>query len=347
MGTAGRPRRSYHRALPPGVSALSALVRSVLLVLACASGLLASAGFAWAGSGRTSDGHLVRWDGGLDGIGEKAVRQVPVVSRQVSASLGFAFVGEPAEVVLVSGLKRMREEARAQVPEWAGGVCISARSRIVLRADLLDNGPLRSMITTLRHELVHLAWGRRAGEHTRRLPLWLEEGIAEEVGGGITVDGGARLDFAAAFGRLIPLSDIASSWPVEAGRAALAYREGRSWVQFFRDRSGWDRLQHILRDLADGKGESDSLAAGTPFEELVLEHSDATLSHWNVTWKRHLEETADPWFHLLWRDLMGTILFVVSLVALVAFFILRGRRKRQIAALPDHPMPPGFDEEGA
>ena len=117
------------------------------------------------------------------------MRQVPIVSRQVAASLGFELEGGPAEVVLVSGLARMREAARSHVPEWAGGVCIGSRSLIVLRVDLVRNGPTRSVLTTLRHEWVHLAWSRKAGAYVRRLPLWLEEGIAEEIGGGITVDG--------------------------------------------------------------------------------------------------------------------------------------------------------------
>jgi hypothetical protein len=317
------------------------LLRIGRLLLLTSSLLVAAAYQAHAGEMKSSDGHLVRWDAGLDEVGERVARQLPIVSRQVAASLGFDFVGGPAEVVLVVGLERMRAAARASVPEWAAGVCVGSRSLIVVRVDLARSGPTRSVLTTLRHEWVHLAWSRKAGAYVRRLPLWLEEGIAEEVGGGITVDGGARLDYAAAFGRLIPLEEIAKRWPPEAERAALAYRQGQSWVRYFRDRSGWDRLQFILRDLAAGKGESDSLAAGTPFQELVLEHSGSTLSHWNVTWKRHLRETSDPWFHLLWRDLTGTLLFLVSLIAAVAFFVIRRRRKRQIAALPDHPMPPG------
>jgi len=264
--------------------------------------------------------------------------------RQVEASLGFSFSGGPAEVVLVRGLERMRAEARTHVPEWAGGVCIGVRSRIILRADLLRDGPLRSMVTTLRHEWVHLAWSRRAGKYVRRLPLWFEEGLAEEIGGGISVDQGLRLDFAARFGRLIPFDEIETHWPDGAERAALAYRQGRSFVQYFRDESGWDHIQAVLAALADGEGESDSLAAGTPFEELIFEHSGSTISHWHAVWRQHVKETAAPWFHLLFRDLTGTLLFGVSLIAFVAFFFLRRRRRRQIAALPDHPMPPGHEE---
>jgi len=210
----------------------------------------------------------------------------------------------------------------------------------VLRADRVHSaGVLASMVTTLRHEWVHLAWARRAGSQRRRLPLWVEEGLAEEIGGGISLDGGMQLDFAATFGRLIPFDEITKSWPRSAERAALAYRQGRSWIRYFRDESGWDHLQRILAALADGAGRSDSPAAGTPFEELVLQYSGLPLSHWTAIWRSQIEKDAEPWFKLIARDFMGTIFFALAVIALIAFGFMRRRRKREIAALPDHPEP--------
>lgn len=297
---------------------------------------------ALAGERLTAAGHRVRWDGGLDAVGTRVHELLPRIQHEVAESIGFQFPGGPAEVVVISGLERMRRTAGVGVPEWAAGVCVGSRSRIVLRADRLrERGIASALITTLRHEWVHLAWARRAGVYARRLPLWAEEGLAEEIGGGFTLDGGQKLDFAAAWGGLIPLSEIAAHWPAEANRAALAYRQGRSWIRFFLRERGWDPLQRILGDLADGKGTSESLAAGPPFDELVYEHTGATLSDWNVRWETWLKETADPLFFLLLRDFTGTIFFLIAVIALVAFVFLRRRRKRQIAELPDDPYPEG------
>lgn len=295
---------------------------------------------ALAGSERSAEGHLVRWDPGLDDMGRLAARQIPLIDKQVQAALGFPLRGGPAEVVIIRGHERMQAEAGTAVPEWAGGVCLGRRSRIVLRADRVEGaGLLRSMITTLRHEWVHLSWSRRAGAHHRRLPLWLEEGLAEEIGGGITVEGGVQLDFAATFGTLIPFAEIATAWPENAGRAALAYRQGRSFVQFFRDKSGWDHIQQILRVLADGGGVLEGPAAGTPFEEVVQQVSGLPLSHWTALWRVRTEEQADPWFELLLRDFMGTVFFAIALAAVLAYGFMRRKRKRQIAELPDDPLP--------
>lgn len=321
-------------------SRLSHVLRRLLGVALAACLFVLASPQAHAGSAVTSDGHRVRWDGGLDTIGERVTRQIPIVRAQVEQQLGFPFPGGPADVIVISGLERMRAETGVGVPDWAAGVTVGSRSRIVLRADLLrPEGLVQSTVTTLRHEWVHLAWSRRAGARTRRLPLWAEEGLAELIGGGVTVDGGVRLDFAAAFGRLIPMTEIGRHWPAEAARAALAYRQGRSWVQYFVEKNGWGRLQGILTDLAEGKGESESLAAGSPFEELVFAHTEATLSHWISAWKTYLEETAAPWFQLLLRDFTGTIFLVVAVIGGVAYFFVRRRRRRQMSELPDDPHP--------
>ena len=292
---------------------------------------------AWAGTATTAGGHRVRWDGGLDDVGQRVVQQLPGVRSRVDAALGFTLRGGPAEIVVVSGVDRMRGEAGHAVPDWAAGVCIGSKSRIVLRADLVDRDPLNSMITTLRHEWVHLSWSRKAGPNARRLPLWLEEGLAEDIGGGVSVEAGAQLDSAARFGWLLPFSRIESAWPSDARDASLAYKQGRSWVRFFRERTTADTMRRILGDLAEGRRYIDGPGAGSPFQQLVFAETGSTLSHWLATWSLHVEEQADPWFHLILRDFTGTVFFTIALISAGVFFFMRRRRRRQIAELPDHP----------
>ncbi len=304
----------------------------LLLVLAFFAGLVP----AFAGEMQTADGHTVRWDEGLDDIGPRVVRLVPAISQEVETRLGFEFVGGPATIWVVSGLERMRAEAGSGVPEWAGGVCVSSKSLIVLRAERIEPPtPFSSANTVLRHEWVHLAWARRSGRHRREIPLWLEEGLAEEIGGGISVDAGASLDFAAAFDRLIPFDQIRDRFPAKAGRAGLAYQQGRSWVRFFIAEAGWPALHAVLLDVADGKGAPQGEGFDGPFDYLIWKRTEHSVDQWHARWKTRLEETADPWYHLLWRDLTGTIFFGIALIAAVAFFFIRSRRKKAMAALPD------------
>jgi hypothetical protein len=290
----------------------------------------------------------VRWDDGLESLGRRVVAAVPSVRAEVQARLGFPDAAPRADVSVVSGLERMRAVARAAVPEWAAGVTIGG-SRIVLRADRLLAGVGGGLIPVLRHEWVHLAWAQRAGPRSRFLPLWLEEGIAEEIGGEISLDGGEALDLAAAFGRLIPLEEISSSWPQSPERAALAYRQGRSWTQYFAQRQGWGDVRAVLAALADGPVPSaDGLAPETPFEAVVRERTGHTVGEWHADWRHYVEEAADPWYRFLLRDLWTTLIAAVAVIGGVAYLFLRRRRRRQIQALPEYPGPaPGGDDEEA
>ncbi|MDA1194130.1 MAG: hypothetical protein O2894_03015 [Planctomycetota bacterium] len=312
----------------------------LVLLAACLAGR-----DAWAGERVVDGGHRVRWDDGLEALGENVARRLPGVRREVEAALGFEFPGGPAEVVVVSGLARIREETAASVPEWAAGVCQGSRSRIVLRADRVDVSPLNPMVSTLRHEWVHLAWSRRAGPRVRLLPLWVEEGLAEDIGGGVSVDAGAQLDLAARFGWLLKFDTITQSWPEEASDASLAYQQSLSFVRFFRKERGDDVFQKLLRQIVETPGYEASPSGSTPFDDLVYAETGSSLGYWIAVWNTRVEEQADPWFHLLWRDFQWTILIALAIVSMVFFVFFQRRRMRQIAALPDHPLPPSEPQD--
>ncbi|MDJ0974234.1 MAG: hypothetical protein QNJ98_07230 [Planctomycetota bacterium] len=311
-------------------------MRRALLILAVLLGALVIAPAAWAGEATTSDGHVVRWDPGLERAGREVVSLLPRIEAEVERKMGFPFPKGPATIVVAKGIDSMRNAARVHVPEWAAGVCIGQRSLIVLRADrMLPPSPARSITTVLRHEWVHLAWARRAGLHVRSLPRWAEEGLAEEIGGGVSVEGGATLDYAAAWGRLIPWKDLTAGFPRESPRAALAYRQGASWIRFFLKQRGWDDLRAVLADLADGKGKEPSDTSRTPLDRVLLARTERGLDLWTAEWRVSLEEEARPWFHLLGHDVGWSLIIFFSMISVVLYFAVRRRRRAAIEALPD------------
>lgn len=308
----------------------------VPLILVVLAGVLAVGPPAWAGELTTAAGHTVRWDPGLESVGEEVVDLLPRIQREVEARLGFSFVEGPATIVVAKGLESMRAAARAHVPDWAAGVCIGQRSLIVLRADrMLPPTPSRSVATVLRHEWVHLAWARKARFHARNLPRWAEEGLAEEIGGGISVEGGAQLDYAAAWGRLIPWDELTASFPPEASRAALAYRQGASWIRYFIKQRGWEELQAVLADVAEGKGAEAGAAGRGPLDQVLLSRTQRGLDLWTAEWRVSLEEEARPWFHLLGHDIGWTLIILFSFISVGLYFTVRRKRRRAIEALPD------------
>lgn len=282
------------------------------------------------------EGGHVRWDKGLESLGREAARALPAVRDEVSRRLGWPYAGPDVEVVVVTGHDRMHDEAHAHVPEWAVGVALSSRALILIRADLLYRGFGGGLVPVLRHEWVHLAWGRYAGEKRRLLPLWVEEGIAEEIGGGVSIDLGATLDLAVVFDRLLDFRDLETGFPRGRRRAALAYRQSHSWIQYVADHVGWLPIQRVLRSLVAGDLPEDALPGESPFEHAVRTHTERSVGEWQAAWRVSLEESATPWFHLLLRDFQGSLLTALALLGAVAFFFLIRRRRRQIARLPDH-----------
>ncbi len=276
----------------------------------------------------------VRWDRGLERMGQEAKALLPAIRRQVADRLGWS-TDVAAEVAIVHDLGRMREEARAKVPAWAVGAALSAEGLIVVRADLLSAGQGSSLESVLRHEWVHLAWGARAGSNRRLLPLWAEEGIAEDLGGGISVDAGAALDVAAAFDRLHPFHALQDRFPADARGADLAYKQSRSWIQYVTRATGWQPIQEILDDLASWPADSP-----TPREEAfnrrVRARTGLSVGEWAAAWRQSVVEEARPWFHLLLHDVTGVILMVLAVIGAGAFVLLARRRRREIARLPDH-----------
>jgi hypothetical protein len=314
------------------------------LIASCA--LLAT--WAVSGTPAAADGPAlreaeVRWDANAAEVGSRVAERWPHVHRSVAEQVGFDADLAGVDVVVVRGHDRLREAARADAPAWAAGVTIGAQ-RIVVRADAPATSKA-DLEATLRHECVHLLWARKAGPRRRLVPLWFEEGVAEHVGGGVSVAAGARLDVAVGTARLLPLESLASSWPVDATDADLAYQEARRWVDVVVARAGWPAVRRIFeRVLEGGAGEDPSRA----FERAVLEATGHPVSDWDAEWRLALEERASGWWMWLLGDL-GTLLWAALAVtcALVYVFVLRGRRRRQIAELPDEvAVPPPSPAEG-
>lgn len=310
-------------------------LRIVLVALA----LLGS----WCGPAWGEEPAVVRWDAGLARLGHEVERALPAVRERVADRLGWQYDGALPEIVIVRNHARMTAEVGSEPPLWAVGVAVSSRHLIVIRADLLSAGYGSGLIQVLRHEWVHLSWGWRAGERRRQLPLWAEEGLAEEIGGGVSVDAGAALDVAAAFGRLLTFESLRERFPRAAHEADLAYKQSHSWMGNLIRERGWAPIRQVLDDIVTGEAERERRGRD-PFSESIRRRSGMTLGEWHAAWRLGLEEDARPWFHLLYRDFSWLLLMGLALVGAGAFFFVARRRRRQIARLPDGEGP--FDSGG-
>lgn len=278
---------------------------------------------------------LVRWEPEAADGGPRVAQRWPHIHRAVAARLGFDADLGGAEVVVVRGLERLRAVARFDAPEWAAGVTVGSQ-RIVVRLDV----PVRSkadLEATLRHECVHLLWARRAGVMRREVPLWFEEGVAEHVGGAASLDGGARIEIAAGTGRLLAFESLERAWPTGPWEADLAYQQARRWVEIVADRAGEASLGRIFTGALAPADPSDPAPA---FDRALRAATGHPLSDWHADWRLALDERRGRWWLWLVEDL-GSVLWALLAVGSAAAYVLvlRGRRRRQIAALPDDAAP--------
>ena len=292
---------------------------------------------AYAESARrvTADGDVVVAPARYEGFADRILRLVPRVRKQVAERLGHVHQGQMGSVVLVADLQGARDVLGPGVPGWAAGV--HRAGTIVLRADEVDRGaPLRTLATILRHEWVHLAWWRMAGPRSRDLPRWFEEGLAEDIGGGVSLEGGAELELAASFGNLLAFDDMRTSWPRQQTAASLAYRQSKDFVAWWRETHGTNALQALLSELADGRAQQRDAVDGPPIERWVFQETGTPLSVWTERWRMHLLERSRPWYQFFLRDLWSTLILLLAVFGLLSWWFVRRRRRRMLEAMPEH-----------
>lgn len=242
--------------------------------------------------------------------------------EEVQAVLGFTFDGD-----LTARLARNRNEFRRMVgerPDWVAAVGIPREATLVVRLTAVGANRGLALRAVLKHELVHVLLPPRLGWRAR-LPLWFEEGLAQTVGGRINRSDLDRLPIAAAAGTLIPLADLEDDFPEGRSAAALAYAQGESVVRLFVHRHGFKGLRRLL----------DSMKSTGSFEESLKRDFGSSTKRLEGEWKAWLEQEEDPWWLAILRSaFLPFLFFVASLLVVVAFLRMRGKRRQEYEELP-------------
>jgi hypothetical protein len=151
------------------------------------------------------------------------------------------------------------------------------------------------------HELAHAVLGMAvSGLPAER---WFEEGFAmleaEEGGFGGTV----RLWRAFVFGGAVPLAEIDDVLQFDRGKAALAYQESFSAVQYLVERFGRETIADVASALRSGK----------PMDEAVSSATGMRMDAFEAEWFRTVKRKSG-------FVLLLDVSFFVSAVFVVLFF---------------------------
>ena len=214
--------------------------------------------------------------GWTDAAVARFTAKLPRALARVEESLGLEY-GVPFTTVLVPGLadlRRVVENAGGrEVPDHVLGVAIPSRRLIVVRSDGNAAGrPSDAPSVTLVHEVAHLVIHGPESDGRRRVPKWLDEGLAMWVSqGGLTYQEEAELSLLARTDSLYRLQTLETAFPSRHDATSLAYRQSLLLVTFLEGEFGAESLRGLLLRVRQGEPFDRALAKTTGLDRSRLE----------------------------------------------------------------------------
>jgi hypothetical protein len=181
-------------------------------------------------------------------------------TRQRLQSLLRSDMAFEAEVYLVESQPRFDSLAGGKFPDWGVAAAIPHWRRIVIRSPdtFRLNRPLAEL---LAHEYSHLALAHRTDR--RRVPRWLDEGLAMVVSMEWAWADNLTMSLAAVMGHFIPFDEIERVNRFGQNRARIAYAQSYMTVQYLFDQYGIEGVNILLDSLATDAGLDSALMAST------------------------------------------------------------------------------------
>jgi hypothetical protein len=196
---------------------------------------------------------------------------------------------------------------------------IAQSSRRLIQVDV--SGLLGDLAVTVPHEVAHIVLADALGPDLDKLPLWLNEGIAQYESGGW--DPGARRRAAELVGRgPIPLASLDAAFAKGGDAAGDAYLQSMAMVAFLVDQKGRRVLGNLVRALRE---EPDLEAA-------VQRSAGWALAEWVDRWERASQSS---WRWALLLQSSDLAFGLMTILAIVGFIVARRRHVHHLQQLAD------------
>lgn len=202
----------------------------------------------------------------------------------------------------------------APPPEYASGVAYHGMHFVLLSMLAPRGAQAVDLDEVFRHELTHVAL--EDALQGRHVPAWFNEGLAISLSGELSMARRKTLWNATLSGTLIPLSDLDRTFPRDNFEASIAYAEAADFMQFLTRKSDRLRFASMVERVREGQ----------PFERAIADAYSADLRRLELEWRSDLERR----FSVIPVLTGGGILWVAVIGALVAAYVRRRRRTREI-----------------
>ena len=224
-----------------------------------------------------------------------------------------------------------------QPPSWSVGTAYPAHNLIILRSPRGMKGGRTEIGEVFQHEYAHLALARALKGN--EAPQWLDEGFSMLQSRGWNLSWDYIMSRGVLTKKLIPLEELAHSFPLDQHQAQLAYAQGFSFVSYIKNKFGPGALPRLIKGLSHGLDVDTALIVATGLGLKNLERR----------WKEDLKKRYS-WIPIVTS--FFSLWFLASLLFLLGYWLKRRKAKRilkqweQEEALTKDPPPPGSPEEG-
>jgi len=218
----------------------------------------------------------------------------------------------PIRLIVAADEAQMRELTGGRAPSWGAGIAIPGARTILIRADARD--PL----TTLRHELAHLALRRAVRVH---LPRWFDEGYASFAAGEWDRLDAIQLNLTVMRGGAPELAELDAALRGRAPDAEASYALAMSAVLELARRNPTGTLRPLLA----------LLESGVEFPQALSRTTGLTEGQFAVEWQRAVRSR----YGLLTWVMAGGFWAVIALAVLGARWFRRRADRPRRAALDE------------
>jgi hypothetical protein len=233
------------------------------------------------------------------------VRLYPVIKEDLEEFFGWRIVFIPT-VMLFHNHDRFRMTVDSDL---IVAYAIPGKNLIMIDYSKMQKHPF-TIEATFKHELCHLLLHRYIPN--KRLPKWLDEGIAQWVSGGLADVlinlKKTELNRAMLSIHYLPIRALMERFPKDEVSIMLAYEESRSLVDYIIDIYGAKGLLGILDRLRNG-GDIDSA-----IQQSLFISSEELERRWHEGLKGHM-----AWFLFVSNNLYEILFFSASLVLVIGF----------------------------
>lgn len=221
---------------------------------------------------------------------------------------------EEIRIVLSPDEKTFHELTGGAIPEWGVGAADKTQRIVYLISPERD--PSRQKFQqVIAHELTHLFVDMLV--RGRELPRWFDEGLAMWISRDKRFWDHVRFSRAIITDQAVPLNQVDVVLDFRRDKAALAYWESQSAVQYIEDVFGYEAIPALLRAVNYSETWEDAFVT-------VMQMSPADFE---MAWMTAMEKRY-KWAFILDQRLLFSLLFVGLFMA--AFFYKKVQNQKQI-----------------